>query len=144
METEFGTPQGAILSPLLSNLYLHSFDQFAISRHLPYIRYADDFLFLCENKDQAHELAEKTEQYLVEKLKLSLNKPIAIISLSDKFDFLGISINNGQAGITEKKREELNQRILAMELDNRGMTLKVNKHGSELAIIMHYCFQKMI
>lgn len=40
-DTEFGTPQGTILSPLLSNLYLHSFDQFAISRHLPYIRYAD-------------------------------------------------------------------------------------------------------
>lgn len=47
IDTEFGTPQGAILSPLLSNLYLHSFDQFAISRHLPYVRYADDFLFLC-------------------------------------------------------------------------------------------------
>ena len=126
-DTEFGTPQGAILSPLLSNLYLHSFDQFAISRHLPYIRYADDFLFLCESKEQAQELAEKTEQYLNEKLKLSLNKPISIISLSDKFDFLGITIKNGQAGITEKKREELNQRILSLELDKEGLTLKSEK-----------------
>ena len=112
-DTEFGTPQGAILSPLLSNLYLHSFDQFAISRHLPYIRYADDFLFLCESKEQAIELEEKTEQFLNEKLKLSLNKPISIVSLSDKFDFLGITIKNAQACIGEKKREELNQRILS-------------------------------
>lgn len=126
-DTDYGTPQGAILSPLLSNLYLHSFDQFAISRHLPYIRYADDFLFLCENKEQAQELAEKTEQYLSEKLKLSLNKPISIISLSDKFDFLGITIKNAQACITEKKREELNKRILSLEMDKDGMTTKSQK-----------------
>ena len=124
IDTEFGTPQGAILSPLLSNLYLHSFDQFAISRHLPYIRYADDFLFLCENKEQAQELAEKTELYLNEKLKLSLNKPISIISLSDKFEFLGITIKQAQACITEKKREELNQRILSLELCKEGFDLK--------------------
>lgn len=127
IDTEFGTPQGAILSPLLSNLYLHSFDQFAISRHLPYVRYADDFLFLCESKEQAQELAEKTEQYLNEKLKLSLNKPINIISLSDKFDFLGITIKNAQACITEKKREELNQRILSLELCKDGLTPKSQK-----------------
>ena len=127
MDTEYGTPQGAILSPLLSNLYLHSFDQFAISRHLPYIRYADDFLFLCESKEQAQELAEKTEQYLNEKLKLSLNKPISIISLSDKFDFLGITIKQAQACITEKKREELNQRILSLELGKDGLSPKSQK-----------------
>lgn len=127
IDTEFGTPQGAILSPLLSNLYLHSFDLFAISRHLPYIRYADDFLFLCESKEQAQELAVKTEQYLNEKMKLSLNKPISIISLSEKFDFLGITIKNVQAGITEKKREELNQRILSLELDKDGLTPKSEK-----------------
>lgn len=124
MDTEFGTPQGAILSPLLSNLYLHSFDQFAISRHLPYIRYADDFLFLCESKEQAQELADKSEQYLNEKLKLSLNKPISIISLSDKFDFLGITIKQAQACITEKKREELNRRILSLEFGKDGLSSK--------------------
>lgn len=133
MDTEFGTPQGAILSPLLSNLYLHSFDQFAISRHLPYIRYADDFLFLCENKEQAQEVAEKTEQYLNEKLKLSLNKPISIISLSDKFDFLGITIKNAQACITEKKREELNKRILSLEMDKDGLTTKSQKTWDGIA-----------
>ena len=127
VDTEFGTPQGAILSPLLSNLYLHSFDQFAVSRHQPYIRYADDFLFLCETKELAQELAEKTEEYLKNKLKLSLNKPISIVSLSDKFDFLGITIRNAQATITEKKREELNKRILSLELDKDGLSPKSEK-----------------
>ena len=124
IDTEYGTPQGAVLSPLLSNLYLHSFDQFAVSRNLPYVRYADDFLFLCETKEQAQELAEMTEQHLKDKLKLSLNKPISIISLTDNFEFLGITIQQAQACITEKKREALNQRILSLEIGKDGLTAK--------------------
>lgn len=122
IDTLLGTPQGAVLSPLMANLYLHSFDQFAISRRLPYIRYADDFLFLCENKDQAQELLEKTEQYLKDRLKLSLNQPSSIISLSDGFDFLGVTIKNFQATVTEKKREKICQRILELELCDKGLT----------------------
>ena len=73
VETENGTPQGAVLSPILSNLYLHSFDQFAVSKDVPYVRYADDFLFLTETKEQAEEILSKTEKHLEEKLKLKLN-----------------------------------------------------------------------
>jgi CRISPR-associated endonuclease Cas1 len=62
IDTMLGTPQGAVLSPLMANLYMHSFDQFAISRNVPYIRYADDFLFLCESKEQAEKLLQETEQ----------------------------------------------------------------------------------
>ncbi len=121
IETILGTPRGAVLSPLLANLYMHSFDQFAISRNLPYIRYADDFLFLCESREQAQDVLEKTEQYLNEKLKLSLNQPPSIISLSDGFDFLGITIKNLQATITAKKREKICQRIMGLELCEEGL-----------------------
>lgn len=112
IETDYGTPQGAILSPVLSNLYLNSFDQFASSRELPYVRYADDFVFLCETEEQATELLAKTEKHLQEKLKLSLNQPTQVGKLSDGFDFLGITIRDGQATVTEQKREELSHRIL--------------------------------
>ena len=122
IDTMLGTPQGAVLSPLMANLYMHSFDQFAISRNLPYIRYADDFLFLCEGKEQAQEVLEKTEQYLHEKLKLSLNQPTSIIKLTDGFDFLGITVKDFQATITEKKRENLCQRIMSLELCEEGLT----------------------
>ena len=42
-----GVPQGAVLSPLFANLYLHSFDQFVLSRTKLYVRYADDFVIGC-------------------------------------------------------------------------------------------------
>lgn len=127
IDSLLGTPQGAVLSPLMANLYLHSFDQFAISRHLPYIRYADDFLFLCESKEQAQELLEKTEQYLKEKLKLSLNQPPSVLKLSDGFDFLGITVKDFQATITEKKREKICQRIMELELCDKGLTPRSEK-----------------
>ena len=122
IDTVLGTPQGAVLSPLMANLYMHSFDQFAISRSMPYIRYADDFLFLCESKEQAQELLEKTEQYLKDKLKLSLNQPPSILKLSDGFDFLGITVKDYQASITENKREKICQRIMGLELCDDGLT----------------------
>lgn len=127
IDTLLGTPQGAVLSPLMANLYLHSFDQFAISRHLPYIRYADDFLFLSESREQAQDLLEKTEQYLKEKLKLSLNQPPSILKLSDGFDFLGITVKNLQATITEKKREKICQRIMELEVCDKGFTPRSEK-----------------
>lgn len=51
VEATQGVPQGAILSPILANLYLHSFDQFILYRKLSYVRYADDFIILCETKE---------------------------------------------------------------------------------------------
>ena len=124
VDTELGTPQGAVLSPILSNLYLHSFDQFATSQGVPYIRYADDFLFLTETKEMAEEILSKTEKHLKEKLKLSLNQPPAIIPLTDGFDFLGITVQNRQATVTEKKRAELCERISTLDFSADGFTMK--------------------
>lgn len=130
MNPDLGTPQGAVLSPLLSNLYLHSFDQFAVSRNVPYIRYADDFLFLCESTVQARDILAKTEHYLKEKLSLSLNQPPAIIDIKDGFDFLGITVRNKTAVITESKRMKLCERINTFELDLSGLSVKSEKAWS--------------
>lgn len=127
VETDYGTPQGAVLSPILSNLYLHSFDQFAVSQNVPYVRYADDFLFLTETKEQAEEILAKTEKHLKEKLKLSLNQPPEIIELKDGFDFLGITVLNKQATITEKKRADLCDRINTLDFNLDGFPLKSAK-----------------
>src|SRR5947209_3393553 len=48
-----GAPQGAVLSPLLSNIYLHPLDQLLASSGLEMVRYADDFVILCRSRDEA-------------------------------------------------------------------------------------------
>lgn len=133
LDNDFGVPQGAVLSPLLANLYLHSFDQFAVSRNVPYIRYADDFLFLCESPTQAEDILTKTENYLNTKLSLSLNQPPAIIDINESFDFLGITIYNKTATVTESKRKELCDRINTLEFNNCGLTLKSEKTWNGIA-----------
>lgn len=132
IDTDFGTPQGNVLSPLLSNLYLHSFDQFAVSKGVPYVRYADDFLFLCESRAQAEDILSKTEGYLKERLGLTLNQPTKIVGIKDGFDFLGITIVGGKATVSQHKREDLNKRINTLEIDADGFTAKSVKSWSGL------------
>jgi CRISPR-associated endonuclease Cas1/group II intron reverse transcriptase/maturase len=124
VEADYGTPQGAVLSPILSNLYLHSFDQFAVSQNTPYIRYADDFLFLTETREQAEAILAKTEKHLKEKLKLLLNQPPEINELKDGFDFLGVTVLNRQVVITEKKKSDICDRINAIDFNLDGFTAK--------------------
>lgn len=126
-DTILGAPQGAVLSPILSNLYMHSFDQFAISQGVPYIRYADDILYLCEHRDTAETILSKTEKYLKEKLKLALNQPLTISELKDGFDFLGVTIMNAQPTITEKKRIDLCECISSLDFCMDGFSYRSNK-----------------
>lgn len=121
-----GIPQGAVLSPLLANLYLHSFDQFAISKGLPYARYGDDSFILCKTQEQADEIKDKAQKYLSSKLKLSLNTPACSL-ISDGFDFLGVTIKGQKVFITEKKKEELEGRILGLFFGPEGFVPKSNK-----------------
>jgi group II intron reverse transcriptase/maturase len=102
--TGFGTPQGGVISPLLSNLFLHyGLDQW-LENHRPnvcYSRYADDAIIHCESKLQADFLLSKIKARM-ESIGLSLHpKKTQIVYCSDqrrrlkyskiKFDFLGYS-----------------------------------------------------
>ena len=48
-----GTPQGAVISPLLANIYLHPLDELMAARGDRMVRYADDFVVLCKSREEA-------------------------------------------------------------------------------------------
>src|SRR5580658_4852490 len=55
-ETVTGTPQGGVISPLLANIFLHTFDRAWTKRGVgELVRYADDFVVLCSSRSQAEE-----------------------------------------------------------------------------------------
>lgn len=87
-----GLPLGNLTSQLLVNIYMNEFDQFAkhTLKAKRYIRYADDFVIVSENKRWLENLIPKISGFLVEKLKLELHpNKLYLRTLSSGLDFLG-------------------------------------------------------
>ncbi len=87
-----GTPQGGVISPLLSNIYLHELDREMAEQGYEMVRYADDFVVLCTSRDEA-ERAQVEVGTILHELGLKLNPAkTRVVDLSDGregFDFLG-------------------------------------------------------
>jgi len=88
-----GTPQGGVISPLLSNIYLHAPDlAFADGAHGRLVRYADDFVVMCSSEAQAHAARELARQVLAD-LGLELHREkTRVVDLTDGregLEFLG-------------------------------------------------------
>lgn len=87
-----GLPLGNLTSQLLVNIHMNEFDQFAKHKLKIkyYIRYADDFVVLSEDKQYLENLISKISNFLQTELKLSLNpKKVFIKTLASGVDFLG-------------------------------------------------------
>ena len=85
-----GIPQGAVISPLLANLFLDELDETLLVRGYKLVRYADDFVILTKTRPEAEAALELTEEVLT-RLHLALDNPDTVITDFDKgFKFLGL------------------------------------------------------
>lgn len=87
-----GLPLGNLTSQLLVNIYMNEFDRYVKHslKEKYYIRYADDFVFLLEDKKQLNTLHQKVEDFLMQTLKLSLHiDKVFIQTFASGIDFLG-------------------------------------------------------
>ena len=109
-ETLSGTPQGGVISPLLSNIYLHVLDA-AWERQGQelgvLVRYADDFVVMC-NTRSACERAERRVREILARLGLELHpektRKVELSGGQDGFDFLGCHLHKRMSGrIWEKE-----------------------------------------
>lgn len=99
-----GTPQGGVISPLLSNIYLHVLDEVWERRYAHLgrlVRYADDFVIMCRTRAQCEE-AEHRVREILKRLKLELH-PVKTrrVELSwgkQGFDFLGCHMRKRLSG----------------------------------------------
>jgi len=94
--TERGTPQGGVISPLLSNILLTPFDREMRRRGYQLTRYADDWVITCESAAQAR-AALAAAQQILEKLGVQLNREkTRIVHVRHGFEFLGYKIKRGR------------------------------------------------
>jgi len=99
-DSEMGTPQGGVISPLLANVALTSLDEFCQqfgrkhNNHVvsPIVRYADDFVIVCENEQETEIIKVKVAQHLKGELGLELSgEKTHITHISKGFNFLGFN-----------------------------------------------------
>ena len=87
-----GLPLGNLTSQLLVNVYMNEFDQYVkhTLKQKYYIRYADDFVFLSDNKQELEQLISVVQMFLEQKLKLTLHPDkVFIKTIASGVDFLG-------------------------------------------------------
>ncbi len=117
--SELGSPQGGVISPLLSNIYLDAFDQQMMARGHRIVRYADDILILCASQSAANNALEVAKRYLEDDLKLRVNEEKTHVAHSGAgVKFLGVEILTDYTRIQTKKIERFKQRV--KELTRRG------------------------
>jgi retron-type reverse transcriptase len=84
-----GVAQGAVISPLLANIYLHPFDTRLVRAGLALVRYADDLVVMCTSQDEARRAMGWVKGTL-EELGLALNQDKSAVRPFDPdFSFLG-------------------------------------------------------
>ena len=108
-----GTPQGAVMSPLLANIYLDPLDHLMIQQGKEMVRYADDFVILCESRQEAEATLEKVRQWMKEAgLSLHSEKTrIVEATQGGSFEFLGWHFERGYKWPREKSCQKLKEAI---------------------------------
>lgn len=122
---ETGAPQGAVLSPLLSNIYLDPLDHLVARSGLAMVRYADDFVILCRTTDEASTALEIVKQWTTENgLTLHPTKTRIVDSRIDSFTFLGYEFRGLKHWPRKKSIQKLKTELRAKTRRTEGSSLK--------------------
>jgi RNA-directed DNA polymerase len=109
-----GAPQGAVLSPLLSNIYLNPLDHQMARLGFQMVRYADDFVILCRSSEEAEQALEQVRQWTAQAgLTLHPEKTRIVDERVEGFDFLGYHFGQGQRQPRKKSLSKLKDSIRA-------------------------------
>ena len=121
-----GTPQGAVISSLLANIYLHPLDRQMKQQGYRMVRYADDFVVLCRTAQQAQAVLEEVKSW-VEQNGLRLNADKTHVGdcrqAGQGFEFLGYRFEAGQRWVRPKSFKALRERIRVKTQRTRGDSL---------------------
>jgi RNA-directed DNA polymerase len=122
-----GTPQGAIVSPMLSNIYLDPLDHEMERQGIEMVRYADDFVILCQSQAEAETTLEKVRQWTIQAgLQLHPTKT-RIVDATQKggFDFLGYHFERNMRWPRQKSLHKFKDTIRANTKRNNGQSLQM-------------------
>jgi RNA-directed DNA polymerase len=124
-ESDIGCPQGAVISPLLMNIYLDYFDKAMMEKGIRIVRYADDTLIFAETKALAGKYLALAIHILEKDLKLKVNETKTHIADANKgVAFLGFIIREKWVSIHPKRIEGFKNKIRRLTPRNHGRNIE--------------------
>jgi RNA-directed DNA polymerase len=124
---EAGTPQGAVISPVLANLYLDPLDHVMAAEGVEMVRYADDFVLLCRSEADAQRALTRVAAW-TQTAGLTLHpEKTRIVDATHRggFDFLGYHFERGMHWPRTKSLQKLKDRLRAKTRRTNGQSLAV-------------------
>ena len=123
---EEGTPQGAVISPLLSNIYLDPLDHRMADEGYEMVRYADDFVILCRNREEAEDALAQVEEWTVSAgLQLHPDKTRLVDAAQPGgFDFLGYHFERGYRWPSKKSLAKYKAKVRWHTRRTNGLSLQ--------------------
>ncbi|WP_201276160.1 group II intron reverse transcriptase/maturase [Methylotetracoccus oryzae] len=121
-----GTPQGAVISPLLANVYLHPLDERMMAKGYRMVRYADDFVVLCATREEAERALQEIRRWVADH-GLTLHPEKTRIGDSRQpgagFDFLGYRFEAGKRWVRQQSLQRFKDAIRGKTRRTRGESL---------------------
>jgi RNA-directed DNA polymerase len=125
--TRLGTPQGGVISPLLANIALNRLDWHLHDAGFRFVRYADDFVVLCQTEAEVKEAHERVTQHLAQVgLTLSAEKT-KLTQFRDGFAFLGFAISSWTVTMRPKSVEKFKTKIRELTPRHHNLDQQVVK-----------------
>jgi len=137
-----GTPQGAVLSPLLANIYLHPLDVMLTEKGYKVVRYADDFVILCKSEKEAKKAFQFIKEW-TQQANLSLHPDKTHIGNSlvkgEGFEFLGYAFESKKRYVRKKSLKSFRDKV--KEKTKRTRSGSLNEIIADLNPILRGWFE---
>lgn len=141
-DNQCGLPQGFILSPLLSNLYLNEFDHMWQKNKIAYIRYADNFIWAAKAKKSLSDIFNKAKHYLLQERNLYINySKYQFTTLNKGFVFLGIFFKDTKLKIANRKMDKANRKIKRIANNKRLSKVQKIEKMNQATYAWHYYYR---
>jgi RNA-directed DNA polymerase len=126
-DTRTGTPQGSVLSPLLSNLVLDELDHELERRGHRYVRYADDCNIYVRSERAGHRVMTSITRFITQRLKLKVNEAKSAVARPQERKFLGFSFTSDpeiRRAIAPKALTRFKDKIREITRQAKGISIE--------------------
>ena len=121
--TEWGTPQGSPLSPLLSNVLLDDLDKELEARGHRFTRYVDDLVILVKSRRAGRRVMAKISHYLTHKLKLKVNRDKSRVVKIEDLNYLGFTFRGIRIFASDQAMKDFKHRLRGLTSRSWGVSM---------------------